>query len=206
MKIDKNFIGIVILLVAVGSISGMLYFRQPEDTGGARILNFPIEIGEWKGTDIPLDERTYAILETRNVVMREYNDPTGKKVYLYIVASEINRRVSHPPEVCYTGDGVEILESQKLEFLVPGLKEPLLVNRFLSRKDGNEALVFYWYKAGDKFTSHYLSQQAKVMVNKVIGKTATASLIRISTPLDNGDKEKASQTLQEFSRKIIPLI
>ncbi|MFC1667453.1 exosortase C-terminal domain/associated protein EpsI [Candidatus Omnitrophota bacterium] len=205
-NIDKNFIIIIILLIAVGSLSLMLYFRKVVDFNSMEISEFPKEIAGWTSEDIPLDERTYAILETKNVVMRKYKNPKGNIIYLYIVVSESNRRVAHPPEVCYTGDGLEITEKEEFHFRISGLEEELLVNSFVSRKDRNKSLVFYWYKSGDKFTAHYLTQQAKAAFNQLMGKASIAALIRISTPIDGGGKNKASQILQEFSKKIVPLI
>ena len=206
MKIDKSFIGIMILLVIVGGLSSILYCRQFRDSDQIKVSALPIQINEWKGEDLPVDERTYAILETRNLVTRRYTNPSEEDVYLYIVVSEINRKVAHPPEVCYTGDGVEIVEKDQVQFSVPGLKGPLSVNSFVSRKDRAESLVFYWFKAGDKFTTNYIIQQAKVVWNQIIGKKSTAALIRLSVAIDNGDKEKAQNTLQEFSKKVVPAI
>ena len=80
----------------------------------------------------------------------------------------------------------------------------MTVNSFVSKKNGNESLVYYWFKAGDKFTTSYLTQQAKSAMNQMMGKASTNALIRISTDIINGNREKASQLLQEFSRVLIP--
>jgi len=197
----KMDLAIIVLLVIAAGLSVALYFRPVDETASVKITNFPMEIGEWHGKDIQLEEKVYKILETRNLVMREYkNIATNQVVYLYIVASDINRRVAHPPEVCYTGDGVEILEKKEANL---GF---LKVDSFISRKNGNESLIFYWFKAGDKFTTSYLIQQAKSAVNQMMGKNTGSALIRVSTDIINKDKEKASQLLQEFSRKIIPIV
>jgi len=210
MKIDKNFLGIIVLLAVVGGLSATLFLRPVNDFSSMDIARFPKEIGDWKAKDIPLDERTYTVLETKNVVMREYRNPRGEKVYLYIVYSDVNRRVSHPPEVCYTGGGIDISEKEHARFSVPGFGKELRVNSFVSGKDGQKSLVYYWYKAGDKFTTHYLTQQIKAGLNQLMGKKSSTALIRISTEIstkiDNQNKEKAAQILQGFSRKFAPLV
>jgi len=206
MKIDKSFIAVIILLVVVGALSSILFFRQVGDSDEIKVSGLPVQISEWNGKDLAVDERTYKILETRNVLTRKYTNPGNEDVYLYIVVSEINRKVAHPPEVCYTGDGIEILEKNQLQFYVPGLEDSLSVNSFVSRKDGMESLVFYWFKAGDRFTTHYIAQQAKVIWNQIMGKNSTAALIRLTTSMDDGNREKATKTLQEFSKKVVPLI
>jgi len=59
---------------------------------------FPLHIASWSGVDIPPDERTLEILETRNVLSREYWQSDGEKIHLLLVSSQRDRRVAHPPE------------------------------------------------------------------------------------------------------------
>ncbi|MFH1282149.1 MAG: exosortase C-terminal domain/associated protein EpsI [bacterium] len=207
MKLDKNFLGIVVVLIAAGAVSMMLYFRQLSDSDSAKVSTLPMEIADWKGKDIPLDERTYRILETKNLLMREYKSPENQSVYLYMVVSEVNRRVVHPPEVCYTGDGNEISEKEQVEINIPGFGKPFALNSFVSMKGSmRESLVYYCYKSGDKFTTDYITQQANMVLSNVMGKYAPGALVRISTSIVNNDKEKAAQILQEFSKEVFPLI
>ncbi|MFH1283027.1 MAG: exosortase C-terminal domain/associated protein EpsI [bacterium] len=207
MKIDKSFIGIIALLIVAGGISVALYLRQMEDSTAVKVSLLPMEISDWQGNDIPLDERTYRILETKNLLMREYKSPENQSVYLYMVVSEVNRRVVHPPEVCYTGDGNEISEKEHVEVNMPGFKEPFALNSFVSMKGSmRESLVYYCYKSGDKFTTDYISQQANTVLSNVMGKYAPGALVRISIPIVNNDKEKAAQILREFSKEVFPLI
>jgi hypothetical protein len=67
---EKNFIGVAVFLVVVGIISIGLYFRQLKEGGSVKVSDVPMQIEKWKGEDIPLDEKVYAILETKNVIVR----------------------------------------------------------------------------------------------------------------------------------------
>ena len=205
MKIDKSFIGIVVILVIAGGMSIALYFRQMGEVDTVKMSGFPMQIGAWKGEDISLDDRTYRVLETKNIVMRKYVNAEKDEVYLYMVASEKNRKVAHPPEICYMGSGAKIIEKNQVKFNVPGLDKMLEVNSFVSIDKG-ESLVYYWYKAGDTFTADYVSQQVKSAMKQIMGKMSSVAMIRVSTMIANGNKEKAGRTLQEFSAKILPII
>jgi len=205
MNIDKSFVGIAGILVIAGVMSIALYFRQMGEADTVKMTGFPMQIGAWKGEDIPLDDRTYRILETRNLVMRRYVNAENDEVYLYIVASEKNRKVAHPPEICYTGSGSKITEKNLIKFNAPGMDKTLEVNSFVSIDKG-ESLVYYWYKAGDTFTADYVSQQVKSAMKQVMGKMSSVAMIRVSTMIVNGNKEKAGRTLQEFSKEILPII
>lgn len=197
---EKSFIGVAIFLAVVGIISIGLYFRQLKESGSVKASNIPIEIGKWKGEDVPLEEKVYAILETKNVIVRKYTEPDGTQVVLYIACSDINRRVSHPPEVCYTGGGDMILDKEIVDMA------DFKVNSFVSSKDNIKSLVYYWYKAGDRFTTNYVSQQVNAVLNQLKGNKSTIALVRVSTQMMNYDKEKAGRVLQEFSAQIIPLV
>ncbi|MBI4430113.1 MAG: exosortase-associated EpsI family protein [Candidatus Omnitrophica bacterium] len=85
-------------------------FRMDE-TRDPLFEKIPVTLGEWIGKDSELDKRTYEILETRNVLSRLYETPGGKKVHLLLVGSHKDRRVAHPPEVCYVSSHFSIVES-----------------------------------------------------------------------------------------------
>ncbi len=202
---NKGYILIVVLLASGGIFSGFLYYRQMLPVDKVDISVFPKELGEWKSEDIYLDERTYDVLETRNVLARNYKSSRGN-VYFFIVFSETNRKVSHPPEVCYEGEGTEVSEKGSFALDMPELKEPLSINKFIAQKGNQKELVFYWYKAGDKFTSNYLKQQVRIMLGQLVGKRMSGALIRISVPLIDNNESKAFETFREFSSSAVPLI
>ena len=89
--------------------------RVSHDSLDIRI--FPYVVGEWQGKELQVTEKEYDILETRNLISREYISSSDEKVYLFIIYSETNRGVFHPPEVCMMGGGVKIVDkrSEKID-------------------------------------------------------------------------------------------
>ena len=110
MRDSKNYI-ITIALLAV-TLIGLHYVWSSRGISPSDIdLNtIPLQVGEWSGRDIKIDKRTIEILETEDVMMREYTNRKGESVYLTIVYSGAKRGAFHPPEVCYTGDGSRLLK------------------------------------------------------------------------------------------------
>jgi hypothetical protein len=66
------------------------------------------------GKDVPVDEKTYEILETRNVLSRIYENPKGEQIHLLLVGSRKDRRVAHPPEVCYLSYNFIIVDDEPM--------------------------------------------------------------------------------------------
>jgi EpsI family protein len=206
-----KFVFIIILLIASGAVSWNVYFRVYTQEDAVNIHHYPSRLGDWESRDLPMSETEYAILETRNVFVREYkNRKTGGVVYLFIVYSENNRKVSHPPEICYTGSGF-LLVNKRPDTLESRLAqkggERILVStqRLLLEQGPFEQIAHYWFKVGPGFTSSYWKQQWMIVFNTVFGKSSSSALIRISTDVKDGKYEEAEQHIRSFANEAIPL-
>lgn len=172
------------------------------------IKDFPMKIGSWIGKELPLDEETYKILETRNVLFRKYYKQSSERgetasVYLYIIYSEDNRKVSHPPEICYTGGGAELISKSQVS--IDTGSQIMRVNKFIVEEHKQKEMVLYWYSAGGEFTTNYLRQQMKVVLGQLGRRGSGASLIRVSAPIAKGEAETLGE-LKGFIRDAIPEI
>lgn len=199
---NKNFI-IVALVLAVVAVIGVISYLPTRFaiSEKVKVVDFPKEIGEWIAVDIPLSERDYEILETRNLIMREYKNSAGDSVYLYIVYSEDNRKVSHPPEVCLMGGGGSILDKSCVQ-----ITNSIKAIRLLMEKGDFKQLVVYWYKAGNFHTDKYLKQQLKVVLDRMLGKRTSCALIRVSTDIKDNNQEAALGLIKGFVSEIEPLL
>lgn len=199
---NKTFIIVTLILAAGAGIGFMSYLPTRFDIGAkAKVADFPKTIGEWQATDIPLSERDYEILETRNLIMREYKNPKGESVYLYIVYSEDNRKVAHPPEICLSGGGLSILDKSSVQ-----ITDSIRATRLLTEKGDFRQLVIYWYKAANLNTDKYLKQQLKVVLDRTLGKRTSCALIRLTTDIKDNNQEAALESVKTFTKEIEPLL
>jgi EpsI family protein len=191
------------LLAVACFVSLSSYLPERFDTtASVKMAAFPMKVGSWVGKDVPLTKRDYDILETDNLIMREYSDPAGRKVLLYIIYSENNRKVAHPPEVCYTGGGSTIT-SKSLFTVSPKIKATRMITE---ASNGLRQFVIYWFKAGDFNTSQYLDQQLKVAWQRTIGKKTSAAMIRISADIKDSKEDGVGAMIREFAQVIEPLL
>jgi len=198
---NKTFIIVAIILVAVAIVGLVSYLPTRFDISSkVKVADFPKVIGEWSATDIALSERDYEILETRNLIMRDYKNTKGDSIYLYIVYSEDNRKVSHPPEICYMGSGVTIADKSTAQ-----ITDSIKATKMLVEKADSRQLVIYWFKAGSLNTDKYLRQQLKIVIDRMLGKRTSGALIRVSTDI-NGSSDVSLKLLKEFCGEIEPLL
>lgn len=200
---NKSFFIVISILIVVAIISIAFYLPVRFDSAvKIKVADFPKTIGEWTSTDIPLSERDYEILETKNLIMRNYKDGKGDSLILYIIYSEDNRKVTHPPEVCYMGSGVTIVNKSPFQ-----INRSIKATKMLVERGDFQQLVIYWYKAGNLNTDKYMEQQIKVVAGRIFGKRTSGALIRLSTDLkDNIDEKKALSMIESFCAQIEPLL
>jgi EpsI family protein len=199
---NKSFIIVVVILVAASVIGFVSYLPTRTDSAlRIKVDAFPKAIGEWTGTDIALSERDYEILETRNLFVREYKNLQGDSVYLYLIYSEDNRKVSHPPEVCLLGGGLTIVDKKPVQ-----ITNSIKATKLLVEKANSRQVMVYWYKAGDFNTDTYLSQQLKIVLGRMLGKRTPGAMIRVFTDIKDNNEARATDLIKSFTAQIEPLL
>ena len=189
-------------LFAVGGLSEKFFLGSFEEQGAARVSRIPYELGPWRGEEIALDERTYEILETREVLYREYRvaDPAVPYVDLLVVFARANRKATHPPEVCYIGSGAHV-DGKSIE--------PLQVspaNRLLVSHGRTQTVVLYWYLVGPRLTTSYYGQQARILWAQLTGRPAQGAMIRCLTLVGDETVEEATGRLKQFAESNLTII
>jgi len=195
---------ILVLFLAAGTLSWRVYFKSYVQSDNLSIHHFPKVIGNWVSEDLPISDDEKALLETDNVFVRRYTNSTDEEVFLFIVYSENNRKVSHPPEICYTGGGATILSS--VSDSIPSDSQDLSIDvRRLKIERGRIIQIFaYWFKVGDSFTSSYWRQQGLIALKSLLGQPASSALIRISSTVKNDNDADATLRIKKFGKLIIP--
>ncbi len=206
-KFTKNHLFIILFFSVSAAISWHLYFKVYSQKDTVSIHSFPQKIAGWSAEEIPISEKEKAILETDNVFVRRYTNAQKEEIYLFIVYSQNNRKVSHPPEVCYTGSGATIVNHVPDSFSTDSSLADITVNRVTVEQGRERQIFFYWFKVGDAFTPNYWKQQGLIALKSFLGQPSSSALIRISTPAKKeGDDANATQKLKDFGRLILPYL
>ena len=206
MKTDKNNIAcavLIVMLLMTGVVSLKLYLRERSAHDKVDIHNFPLTVGEWKGRDLKIEEYEYKILETRNLISREYVNPSNEKLYLFIIYSETNRSVFHPPEVCMIGSGITIVDKQVDNVEIGN--RVFSTNKLYTEKGQFKELILNSYKAGHLYMSNFYLQQAYLALHQVFAKNVPGATVRVSMSL--GSDERATlATLKDFLAKTVQIV
>jgi len=114
----------VLGLVAIVSLSFYEGFAMKDRWGepgveaeelGERFTQVPLNIGEWEGEDLPVDEVVRKTAGAIGYVSRRYTNVTsGKQVVLWLIVGHSRDVTRHTPNICYPSSGFRQTGSQML--------------------------------------------------------------------------------------------
>lgn len=200
---NKRFLIATCTLFIAAIITWLLAGNIPSQQNSLYAKQLPISIEDWVGMDIEVDDQTLRILETDDVLMRDYTREGSPHLLLCIVYASNNRKVAHPPEVCYKGGGWSLEKKERV--MISENPDGFKVIKLILEKGNEKQLVLYWYKCNKEYTSGYYKQQINIVKSGIITGKSTSGLIRVSTPIIN-DEEAAMTRAQIFVLNILPLI
>jgi EpsI family protein len=190
------------LIVLIALLAASLLVGRPhaETTSWPmRCPRVPLAIGAWRGSDHEIPDLWRVLLETDDLALRRYRNGDAA-VDLCVVFSSRNRKLVHPPEVCYSGQGYVISERETRT--LGSLREPGEVVALTVSKSSRTERVYAFYRCGDDATSSFVVQQLRVMREALLGRSLAAAFVRVSTPAGPG----ADQRLERFLADIGPAL
>jgi len=204
MNKQTLFLFLVFLLAAI--ISWPLYFNNYAAPDTVSIHEFPMMIADWTAEEIPISDHDYSILETRNAFTRMYTRPDGGQVLLYIIYAQHNRKVAHPPEICYTGGGATIITKDVYAAPSGQAGKSIPVNKVFLDNDYHQQIMYYVFKVGGSFTPSYWRQQVLIGLKTLLRQPASSAMIRLTTVIENDNSDAAIALMNDFAADVFPLI
>jgi exosortase D (VPLPA-CTERM-specific) len=166
---------------------------------------FPNKLDTWQGRPSSMEASTAEFLGLTDYIESNYAQADGRNVNLYIAyyASQRSGLSPHSPSVCIPGNGWQILQLDRTEFVDGSLRFP--VNRAIIANGMNRQIVYYWYdERGMKIANEWLSKL--YLLRDAIFKNRTdGALVRVIAPIYPGESEAAADArLHKFVITLIP--
>jgi len=172
----------------------------------AALEPFPMQIADWTGEDIPLDEAEAILgkIHAEASINRRYSRGNGvKAVSLFIAASgtTAGTLVGHLPEICNVMAGSTLTDQRSVELpLKDATKLPCRVLQFSRSRplDGEKKTVLYYYMADSRFYGNHSQltwcvRRGPTMVHCI----AQVQIVASST--DTGPTDAATAVVSEFA-------
>lgn len=196
--------------VAFGVLSWGLLLQEPLEVDAGVLAGLPLQVGAWRGSEIEMDSGVEEILAADFNLQRAYLHPLGDLVWLYVgyYGTERGGRPEHTPWQCYPAAGWVILRHDVIDAVMRPGEPPVRANEILVEKGGHRRLVVFWYQSLRRSgLLGGLDQSLDRLVTRLRFGRADGSLVRLSTPISDGEDEATARArLRAFGRDILPLL
>jgi EpsI family protein len=188
--------GQVLSLFLIAQIGVFYAYPKTEVVSQTRPLKqVPQDIQHWKMVqESELDSEVQALLKADDTLNRVYGSVEANRyASLYIAYFKTQRTgVSpHSPKVCLPGSGWVPSESERIQIQVPGLAEPLNVNRYIVSKGDERSTVLYWYQSSHRSIASEYAAKVYTVLDSVRYRRSDTSLVRVVVP-HVGPNDKAA--------------
>jgi len=209
--IPKSFYASLSIIVIV-AVSVFAIPKQVEIEPDRKLfVEFPLELNGWQGKTGYLEQDIIETLKFTDYLMSDYRNPEGDgtiNFYSAYYASQKKGASAHSPRSCIPGGGWRItsLEDHAIEGLsIDGV--PFVVNRLVIEKNESKQLVYYWFQQRGRFVTNEYMMKWWLFWDSMNLHRTDGALMRLTTVLKPGqDLSIAEKRLEDFSRKIAPLI
>jgi EpsI family protein len=156
---------VIVLLVSAGMAyrimaSGLERFVSKTIKLPVPLSDFPMQIGNWSGKDLPIPNTTKEYMEKNfadDYFSRTYNNAvTNARANVYVVycSSRPKGILGHRPRICYPGNGWVPDSTETEQFISPaGKKIPYLIHRFHKPTSMTNQIVLNFYVLNGKLTA-----------------------------------------------------
>lgn len=169
------------------------------------LTEFPLTLGDWSGTDVPITDDVREILGPGDFVQRVYRHaPEEPSVDLFLAYFPTQRTGAtvHSPQNCLPGAGWVPVESGQIH-LPQADGKIATVNRYVIAKGSERRLVMYWYQAHGRITANEYWAKFYLVADSIRLNRSDGALVRVITPLVQGEEpDKAQQRATEFLRDL----
>ena len=207
----QSWLRFFVLAVLLAGTYGLLKARDHEEVLPPHdsLRNFPLAFANWQGRDIPISRDVLDSLGPGDFLARNYFNSSQREaanLFIAFFPSQRQGDTIHSPKNCLPGAGWVPTESTRIWMdLQNGRK--IEVNRYLLEKEGERALVLYWYQAHGKVTPSEYAAKYRLVADSIVMNRSDGALVRIATGLKEGESSsEAEARAVRFAEAALPLL
>jgi EpsI family protein len=157
--------------------------------------------------DLVISDRELAAVGVSAYLMRQYATADSAappfSVYVGYYERQMRGKTIHSPKNCLPGSGWEALASSTVNVPVAGAE--VTVNRYLLRKDDEQALVLYWYQGRGRVASNEYLVKWNLLRDSALRRRSDEALVRIVVPMV-GAEDRALEAAIAAAAALIPAL
>jgi EpsI family protein len=172
------------------------------------LANFPRQLGPWElAREGSISGSVEGVLAADDYILRSYRDASGRSADLFVAYYKVQNagESMHSPKNCLPGSGWEPIETGRLQLGADAAGRPIWVNRYVIDKDGQRAMVLYWYQAQGRVIASEYWGKIYLVWDALRSHRRDGALVRVTVPMVNpNDGGAAQSTALDLARAVVP--
>jgi len=163
----------------------------------------PTTFDGYSSRDLPIDPEEQRVAGMSEYLLRVFRrDTTGLfSVYVGYYEAQGQGRSIHSPKNCLPGAGWEPVEAGTGSLLAGG--KEVTVNRYVIEKQGQRALVYYWYQGRGRVAWNEFAVKWDLLRDKAVLGRSEEALVRLVIPWDSQRPERSDSLARAIGSAII---
>ncbi len=152
-----------------------------------------------------VDEETQSVLRADDTLTRDYGSPkyrTRSSLFVAYFQTQRTGKAPHSPKNCLPGSGWESSTQDYLEISIPGMGEPIQVNRYIVSKGEQKSVVLYWYQTQRRVIASEYKAKILTVEDAIRYNRTDTALVRVVVPVLAGNEAAAQQQAMEFVQSV----
>lgn len=199
----RKFITLLALLIPLGLLAITLRYLVVEPKQPSNLASMPLQVGEWRGKEIPVSQATASVLQATEVLLRDFVNADGDYVGLFVAYFRDQKYGSqiHSPRHCVPGGGWVVEGLERVPFDL-GTRQ-ITVNRMTIAHKADVNQMFYWFhtRTGD-LTSEY-ALKLDLVRNSLLFSPTDAVIIRLTVSQRGKTPAECQKVAERFMQDIL---
>ena len=168
--------------------------------------SIPAQLEGLTGQDVTVSERELMIAGVDDHLLRAYapsdaRNATAFTVYVGYYERQRQGHTIHSPKNCLPGAGWEELTSAT--HTVTTAAGPVQVTRYLMQREGERAVVLYWYQGRGRVEANEYQVKLDLFRDAAFHRRSDEALVRVFVPISTTE-EAASTVATNVAASVIP--
>jgi len=170
------------------------------------LRDFPRQVGGWTMVkEGYVDEETQAVLKADDTLIRFYARSMVEmppSLFVAFFKTQRTGKTPHSPKNCLPGSGWEPSREDYVTIAVPGVEQPIEVNRYMVSKGEERSAVLYWYQHPNRVVASEYRSKFFTVADAIRYNRTDMALVRVVVPVRGADEAAAQKTAVEFVQSI----
>ncbi len=173
------------------------------------LREFPRQMSGWTmSAEGVIEENVLRVLKADDTLNRNYSDQGAEtaNVFVAFFRSQSEGRMPHSPKNCLPGAGWVPLESGIVPVTVPGVVQPIYVNRYVITKGESRSVVYYWYQSRERVVASEYWAKLYLVLDSIRLKRTETAIVRVTVSIAEDERQGATRTAERFVQVLYPLL